>query len=464
MQLLGDEVKIWRDPKLQGNDYFGDTLLLRLSKIAILLCVMSPRYVRSEWCLRELGEFGKRAALNGGLRIGDKSRIFKVVKTYLPLTEHPADLQGLLGYEFYEYDHMLDRAREFNPEVLPYRDIRYWEKLEDLAYDIKQLIEILRQQHQGVEAAVQVATAGGPAPNGTGIYLAETTSDLSEERDKIKRELQQRGHVILPDRELPLKGSTLTETVREYLKRSTLSIHLIGSRYGIIPEDESRSIVELQNDVAAERGNDLSRLIWMPQGLEAQEERQQKFIDELRLGFNGHRSVELLQTKLEDLKTQIYEKLSSQQKPEVDASDAGGPRSLYLICDGQDYDDVSALESYLFEQGIEVILPVMGGDESQIAQDHKETLLQCDAVMIYYGRANEIWLRMKLRELLKLNGYGRKQPLLAKAVYVAAPQTAEKERLRTHEALIIKGYDETFSPAPLNPFLDQLRAAKGAQG
>src|ERR1043166_10085774 len=80
-QLLGETPKIWRDPKLQGNDYFSDTILERLPRIAALVSVLSPRYVQSEWCNRELKEFFRVAERSGGVRIGDKARIFKVVKT-----------------------------------------------------------------------------------------------------------------------------------------------------------------------------------------------------------------------------------------------------------------------------------------------------------------------------------------------------------------------------------------------
>src|SRR6266705_2638994 len=76
-QLLGKEPRIWRDLKLQGNDVFGDTLVERLPRVAVLVSVLSPRYVRSEWCQRELNEF---LLATGGARVADKLRVFKVVK------------------------------------------------------------------------------------------------------------------------------------------------------------------------------------------------------------------------------------------------------------------------------------------------------------------------------------------------------------------------------------------------
>jgi hypothetical protein len=454
-QLLGEEVKIWRDLKLQGNDVFADTLNKHIAKSAILISIISPRYVKSEWCLRELNEFCRLAEMSTGVQIGDKLRVFKVVKTHVSYDEHPPLLQGSLGYEFYEYDQARKRAKEFSPETVPAPDIRYWEKLNDLAYDIKQLIETLRYS-----SAPAGANASTPAAT---IYLAETTSDLTEQRDKIKRELQQHGHVILPDKSLPLVARAFEREVSDCLSRSQLSVHLIGERYGIIPEGASRSVIELQNDLAATEGGDRRRIIWMPVGLQPQDESQQRFVNQLRLGLSNHQGTDLLETKLEDLKTVIQEKLARQNKPEpaAPASSDGDPASVYLICDRQDMDAVRPIEDYLFNEGLEVTLPVTEGDETQMIQDHKDNLMMCDAVMIYYGRAGEIWLRMKQRELQKIAGYGRTAPLAAKAIYITGPPTDSKERIREHDALVIKNY-EAFSPERLQPFLERVQRARGA--
>jgi hypothetical protein len=446
-QLLGEEAKIWRDLKLQGNDLFADTLVDRISRAAIFVSIISPRYVKSEWCLKELNEFCRLAERNQGVRIDDKTRIFKVVKTYIPHEQHPPLLQGSLGYEFYEYDQTRDRAKEFSSEIVPARDIRYWEKLDDLAYDIKQLIETLRHS---ASAPVSAST--------TTIYLAETTSDLTEQRDKIRRELQQHGHLVLPDKGLPLIGQAFKREVSDCLSRSQLSVHLIGEHYGIIPEGESRSVIELQNDLAAIEGSKLRRIIWMPVGLQPQDRQQQEFVKQLRLGLSSQQGTDFLETRLEDLKTVIQEKLTRQDT--IATSSSGDAASVYLICDRQDIDSVKPVEDYLFNKGLDVTLPVTEGDETQMIQDHKDNLMMCDAVMIYYGRAGEIWLRMKQRELQKIAGYGRVEPLAAKAIYITGPPTDSKERIRDHDALVIRNY-EAFSPESLQPFLEKVQRAKG---
>jgi len=456
-QLTGETTHIWRDRKLQGNDIFAETLITRLSKTSIMVVVLSPRYVKSEWCLKELCEFSRCAETAGGLTVGDKSRVFKVVKLHVPVQEHPPQLRGVLGYEFYEYDPERARAREYSPDVMPARDIRYWSRLDDIAYDIKHMIDTMSQTVAPRGAARAAATAGKT------VYIAQTTSDREGERELIKRELQLQGHAVLPDRELPLRGSALREAVREYLCRSSLSVHLLGGNYGIIPEEEDKSLVEIQSEVAAECGEELRRIVWMPAGLEPRDERQQRFVNYFRLGLNGHRGIEVLQTSLEDLKQLIGERISDKAKPAAanEGVTGGGPPSVYLICDKEDLADVTPVEEYLFECGFNVFLPALEGDESAIREDHKANLIECDAVMVYYGRGSDVWLRMKQRELQKVAGYGRTRPLSAKAIYIAGPPSLAKEHVRDHEALVIRNFD-AFSPAGLAPFVEKVR--KGVRG
>src|ERR1700749_1568083 len=80
-ELLGEKPKFWRDLQLKGNDGFVHVLVLELSRTAFLVTIVSPGYVKSDWCLKELNEFCRNAAANGGIRINNKSRIFKVIKS-----------------------------------------------------------------------------------------------------------------------------------------------------------------------------------------------------------------------------------------------------------------------------------------------------------------------------------------------------------------------------------------------
>jgi hypothetical protein len=249
-QLIGEKSRVWRDKKLRGNDEFDETITKQFPKTALLVSILSPRYLKSDWCLKELNEFFDAAEHSGGLRVQGKSRVFKVIKTHVPLEEHPAELKGLLGYPFYEIEHGTDRPREFVIDPHDYETFKKFRlKLDDLAYEILDLLQVLRKNSSSPPGST-------PSASGEAIYLADTTSDLTELRNQIKRDLRQRGYSILPDKPLPLNLRDLKNAMRENLAASKLSVHLIGGAYGIVPEGAEHSIVRLQVELTATSAKD----------------------------------------------------------------------------------------------------------------------------------------------------------------------------------------------------------------
>ena len=453
-QLYGKQPRIWRDPKLQGNDAFADRLSHEVPKTALLVSVISPRYLRSDWCRRELQTFISASEQSGGLCVADRSRVFKVVKTPIPVEKQPSSLQQMLGYEFFMLDPVTGRPSELTPDD-PEIQRQYWSRLDDLAYDICQMLELMEDTRPVTEPT-------------RSVFLANTTADLQQEHDTLRRDLTLRGFRVLPKNPLPLTAAGLTTSVRDDLAGCDLSIHLVGKHFGIVPEGSTDSISKLQIELALDRSEDdtFTRMVWLPKDLEILDQRQITFIDALRTDPRLQGKSDFLECSLESLKTEIRARL---EKPEP-APDPEPPllaegdddelRRIYLVYDQRDEDAIMDLEDYLFDRGFEVLVPNFEGDEAQVRQDHQENLCDCDAVLLYYGAANQPWLRRKLREVQKSAAFGRKTPLLGTAIYVAPPECPRKNRLKTREALVIQGHP-TFQPEPLEPFIDWLSQAIG---
>jgi hypothetical protein len=383
-----------------------------------------------------------------------------VVKTHVERDLHPAEFQGQLGYEFYELDQKTGRPTEYGQGLGRHHDQRYWDKLNDLAWDIKQTLAAAGPRQSA-------PVVGNVFEKKGAVYLAETSYDLREERDRIKRELQERGYDILPERELPYKSPEYESAVRESVGRAKLSVHLIGASYGIIPEGaDGNSVVRLQNEIAAERSGDPSfkRLIWLPEKLEPREQTQAGFIEYLKTSADPQRGAELLQTTLEELKSVIQVRLSSNGHRAQKAAAALGPKKIYLICDRRDVDAILPLNDFLFDRGYEVLLPLLddAGGDAQAIELHKENLASCDAALIYYASANQTWFDFKRRDLLKVAATGRERPLDATGVYVTGEPTGHKKLFRAQDALVMKNFDD-FTPESLKPFLELLDRA-GAEG
>jgi hypothetical protein len=460
-QLLGKEPQIWRDPKLAGNDVLAAALIERIRRVASMVCVVSPRYVKSEWTRKELSEFFHAAEEQGGVRVREKARLFKVLKTPVPVESHPPEVRSLLGYEFFKTDPETGRIRELDEIFGPDAQRDFWIRLDDLAHDICCLLEMIEGPQAGEHAPAE----------GQCVYLAETTADLREQRERVKRDLQQHGHTILPDYPLPLVAIEMEAAVRKDLQRCTMSIHPVGKNYSVVPEGALRSMVEIQNELAIERGQQggFYRLVWIPTGLTLEDERQEKVVEQLRIDPRMHDGADLLETSLEDLQTVYHERLQQLKKPVeqvvVPASPGEAVNRVYLIYDARDENAVAPYEDYLFEHKLEIIRPVFEGDEAELRDYHEENLRICDGTLIFYGSANECWLRRKLRELQKSAGFGRTKPPAAVAILLLPTPTgstsgdatwcAHKKQFRTHEAMVISQLDG-FSPDQLRPFLSRL--------
>jgi hypothetical protein len=449
----------WDRATIRGNDVLGAVIDTDLVRCSILVPIVSPSYVnfeRSDWCRRELETFCSAAEKAGGVRIGEQSRIFKVMKTFVPLEQQPDPLKDLLGYEFYRKDPDSGRPREFflQPTAI---DPEYIQKIDDLASDIRDFLKLV------TERASRTASDGS-SPGSPTLYLAETTGDLAAERERVLRTLRQRGYTVQPGKPLPVAhGASLRKYVDECLEQAALSIHLVGANYGAIPEAETESIVFIQNELAARRNAErgIARIVWIPAGVNPADERQRAFLERLRTDSDAQRGAEILSCSLEELETVVQDAL----KRKARAGAAGQPgrdaasnlKYVYLICDRRDLEAAQVLRDVLYacDSRIEVNLPLFEGDEADVRALHREYLSTCDAVLLYVGAAAESWVEMKKLDLRKMDGFGRSRPALCKAVYLGPPASPAKERFQTREALVLRSVEQP-SAATLLPLLGQL--------
>ncbi|HEX8279483.1 MAG TPA: toll/interleukin-1 receptor domain-containing protein, partial [Segetibacter sp.] len=56
-QTIGHDLNIWRDERLTGNEVFGPEIEAQLPKLKVMVSIVTPRYVESDWCKRELNYF-----------------------------------------------------------------------------------------------------------------------------------------------------------------------------------------------------------------------------------------------------------------------------------------------------------------------------------------------------------------------------------------------------------------------
>ena len=463
-QLSGERVKITRSPRMETAPVIETEMLAYLPRIKAMVSVVSPPFVHSDICRREVENFWRIAEQTGGRWVEDRSRLLKVLKTSVAPDEMPASLADifspLLGFEFFERNAENGRIREFDESFGPTLKQRFFERVYDLAYDVSQILRTLKLI--GSYAGRPVNIAGAEAVRHR-VYLATTTSDVQDERDRIRRELLERGHQVLPEGPLPMLAHEVAAVVEECLANCTIAVHLLGQHYGTTPEDSAESTPALQLRLTARQAQrqKLKRLIWIPGTGGCVDERQSQFLARVQEDASLQYGAEIIEGNLSLLKKDLIRCLAPPEEkplpPPASRTGSNAAPKLYLVCDPKDEAGAEALEDYLFDQGLEVCLPAFDGDDSAAAALHQENLLTCDAVLVFYGAAPRVWVDIKLRELLKAAGYGRETPIHVQGVYVAPPVDHRKERFRSHQATVIHQPGK-FAPGPeLEAFVSRIR-------
>jgi TIR domain-containing protein len=469
-QLLGQEPSLWRDCEIRGNDDFVEKIFNRLAKTATLLSVVTENFLKHEWFQRELDEFCRNAEGRIGLRVGEKRRIFKVFRNEIKREALPKQFAGMKSYEFYGEDPYdpKKRVHEYRPSLGEQQRHLFYLEINDLAIDIVRTLEEMKKMGPG---AMKKASKSGT------VYLAETSTDQKTARASIKRELQDRGVIVLPEGDLP-RGDEFEQCVSECLQKSDLSIHMFGNRSGFVPEGSKCPHTWLQHDLAMQRANDpdFFRFLCLPSALVSTDEDQRRYIQKLQSDAAVQRGAEILQDdRVEGLKTEVLHSLDQIRSKREERSRTSLPKplptpmpnpvrkasdeplSVYIICDPRDLQSPAflSLNSLLFDHGYEPLKSLVVDTAEEARRTHEEYLQFCDACVIYYGAASAGWVTSKLNDFLKFRSK-RQTPFLSKAVYVAPPASEAKRGFLTHLAKVIQGGPE-FSPEELSPFLDMLR-------
>ena len=452
---------LWRDPDLKANEMWDDKIANRLSRSAIFLTILSDNYLERPYCQLEVQVFHKKAGPE--LKVGEKCRIFKVELRPVTRNKLLPEFDGTGMYSFFRST----GDRELRPGTFPEDWPKYSENIDSLAHDIA---DTLRAMQQGVPCGGR-----GTAPTGT-VFLAQTTSDQRDVREKIRRDLQDRNFTILPTGDLPEDGDAFEKIVRECLNQAEISIHIFGASAGFKPDGRDRASTWLQHDLAMERANDpeFHRIVWLPPERESAKEEQRDYLKHLQEDPAAQKGAEILWGKIEDLKKQVNDSLEDirrkreeRNKPKTEAKETkeatpapgggeGAPLSVYLICDERDLQSPTfdALQDYLFGQGYQPLTSLPAENPEEARTVHERLIQESDACLIYFGAASMGWVTANVSNCQKL-GINRKKPFLSTGVYVAPPSDT-KPKCRVFFGSVMLGGAE-FAPEQLTPFLSALQ-------
>jgi TIR domain/Domain of unknown function (DUF4062) len=456
-QILGEDVSIWRDEKLNGVDMLWETLRDRVAQSALFLTVLTPRYVKSEACKKEADWFVECIKRSPNPTVEKMARIVRVQKTRYK-DEEPASLREFetLGFRFYDEDEFTHNFSEYSADkdADPAGFQKFYRKTDDLAQAIAQLLESTRRVFQ--------RTIPRRAKT---VYVAYTTSDLAQPRQTIVNACLGKGYRVVPEEAAPATKSALEEIVNRSIETCHLAIHGLGGLYGLVPEGETeqRSIVRLQYEHVRQRG--IRQMVWIPEDMNAAESRQIEFLNSIEI--TGDARCEFVKKSLWPF---IEGALDELAKPEIKTK-GDRSKSVFILFEKKDLDKPSwkAIKSYLIDRGYPVFLPAFQGTGGVIRRLEMENIQKTAATLIYYGGATDSWVQLKRGTLLKALAASEAKGKYVRAVYLCAPEDDVKRNVyldpngqevpeeRGYSPLLVVGQcKEHFHPEELEPILKVL--------
>ncbi len=410
-QRVGNDPEIFFDTRnFEAGDHV-DFLIDNVRGSAIFIAMLSPSYVAREFTIRELQAYCDRAA-----------EVRAVVTVELLPVDDGSDHELLRGRKrtpFWWKDQMaqdipLRLTPKFNAEL-------YNERLQVLAHQVKKLL--LDQRDHGahrvaVEAArpqakpaAAVAPAAPPAAEIKAVLLAQTTDDLYDERERVRACLDQYGVRVLPENDYPQGGQDFAAAFEADLARSCLFVQLLGNFGSRKPPDLSQTYAQYQYETA--KGSGLKILQWRRPDLDlaAVTHRDKPMLE----------GPEVLAVGLEELKGEILRCHAQLAKPVPAPVTFDGGCHVFINADSSDKELADALLKIFDDRkNVTAARPLFEGSAKEILDDLEANLMNCEALVMLYGRAPPAWVRAQLLRYSKLERL-REAPPRFKTILLGPP-------------------------------------------
>jgi dsDNA-binding SOS-regulon protein len=416
-----------------------------LSTQGIYIPILSPDFILSGGCLDRIENLFLKSESN---KIHDLT--FPVFKSPLLYVDIPEKLKPLRSYIFYlDNENREEEVFEFFSKEA---EKGYWMKMVDLCFDIYETI-------LGMNAVEKDDLSHGRKA----VYLAETGQDLFGARNIIKRELTRHGYEVFPKAILPHASLELKKSTRADLSKCQFSIHMIGSSYGAIPKGSESSVMDIQNNLAAEHSqanpNDFNRLIWISPTLKYASEKQKAFIHNIKRDDKASFGAEVLQTSLEDFKNTLWEELLdkglNKKLRNSSAYLTQDKAVVYLIFDEIDAKAVQPVKKEILQHDVELITLDSKGELMDLRNKHIDSLKQMNGAIVFQENVNKQWVYMKLLDLLKAPGFGRSKPVLGKLFKSSKAKGVENEYISRYEVEV----DASEGIKNVTNFISRLKLA-----
>jgi hypothetical protein len=430
-----DAYAMWVDHELLHSHPVTPQILDRVRQSAILVVILSPGYIASDWCRRE------REAFFNAMRETGARNVFVVETDEIDEADRPQELADFSPIRFWSKGPRGGAARVFGWPRPQLNDYEYYGVIKDLAQAIAdEMRRLKRQEANGTPVVVPdqptkptVAPTPEPVTGRNGcVYLAQVTDDLDNERNNVRRFLEQADIRVVPTGMYSQEPSAFRAAATADIANAQLFVQLLSGIAGKRPPDLPEGYIQCQLQIALDANRPV--LQWHSPRLDVQSVED----DGLRAILQGQT---VNAEPIEDFKQEIQRRLKQiREPPPKIRSDA----FIFVDMDSTDRPLAEELCKILDRYGAGYILPPETEDPGDYREELEGNLSYCDVLMVIYGASTTNWVRNHLRECHKAL-VTRERPLRGLALVQGPPPPKERPSVRLPNMEILdcqRGVDE----------------------
>ena len=374
---------LWMDDGLRGNQKRTPEIINQLENSSTLLVILSPAYIKSEWCMTEFNVF---------LTLHDSSsrRVFVVEYNNVVL---PSQLNDLLGYKFWYLD--AGRPRTFAIPIPNPKEPEYYQLLQELAHDFFEKITFLRNQP---------AATPSVAPGQKTVFLAEVSDDLENYRNDVKCYLQDKGLRVLRDKKIGKNQQYIDNN----LNQCSLFVQLLSEQV-----NNHLPVFQYQRAKIAADTTDLKILQWYAKGLNLNDVQ-----DKEHKALLSQSTV--IASSIVDFQEHVINQLNPKPKSAIKIDKTQGDYLVFINAAPNYGPLANEIIDVLINQGIGCALPPPVYPKINANERDKyidQLYLECDAVIVVYDDTQQwSWAYQQLLRCRKMHA-SRDRPFKLIAVY-----------------------------------------------
>jgi hypothetical protein len=412
-KLPGGTAEVFLDVGEMGIGSLKSELHEAVSSSAILLIVLSNRWLERSWCRQELALFVESAG--GPSKAQERIALVRIED--VRQSRLPEVLQNCRAYDFFKVHPTRRVTLTYGLPEFPELESDYLISMLELVGDeerpglVTRLVELIGPPKD--ERNIGVIEQKGERPV---ICLANCTPDLNRDRSTLRRYLEDKGFQVVPAGTFYHAPPRYDEEYRQLLAKSTLFIQIVGPfRYE--PTEQYPIGYEVwQLEQAREiKGADVLR--WrrpdlLSDSVEDDEHRQFVFADDVT------------KCDLEEFKTIVDDKLREIDSRRSRTAKQEDGRVVLVNATTSDYKMAEAVGTRVEDLCVEMnldrsVYADLVGERSSLFDVARNN--PCDGLMIVYGKCEDKWVRRQMME-------GRSAALLLKqkipvcALYVGPPE------------------------------------------